>query len=78
MATPAFQKGDHVAFKEFPEGVEGRIVGVWKGNAYKVAWDSGLAYRGRTMIVSGNAIRKTAQSSQPLACPLHQPGEDPK
>src|SRR5713101_5631014 len=58
MATPTFQKGDRVAFKESPEVVEGKIVELWKGNFYRVAWESGLSYQGKTTIVSGNVIRK--------------------
>ena len=60
MATPTFQKGDRVAFKESPEVVEGTIVEPWKGNFYRVTWESGLSYRGKTTIVSGNVIRKKA------------------
>jgi hypothetical protein len=60
MAPPTFQKGDRVAFKESPEVVEGKVVGLWKGNFYRVAWDSGLSYQGKTTIVSGNVIRKKA------------------
>ncbi len=60
MATPTFQKGDRVAFKESPEVVEGTIVELWKGNFYRVAWESGLSYQGKTTIVSGNVIRKKA------------------
>jgi hypothetical protein len=59
MATPTFQKGDRVAFKESPE-VVGKVVALWKGNFYRVAWDSGLSYQGNTTIVSGNVIRKKA------------------
>ncbi len=61
MATPTFQKGDRVAFKEFPEVVEGKVVELWRGNFYKVAWDSGLSYQGKTTLVSGNVIRKKAE-----------------
>src|SRR5260370_31345640 len=60
MAAPTFQKGDRVAFKESPEVVEGKVVGLWKGNFYRVAWESGLSYQGKTTIVSGNVIRKKA------------------
>ena len=60
MAPPTFQKGDRVAFKESPEVVEGTVVALWKGNCYRVAWDIGLSYQGKTTIVSGNVIRKTA------------------
>ena len=58
MATPTFQKGDRVAFKESPEVVEGTIVEPWKGNFYRVT--CGLSYQGKTTIVSGNVIRKKA------------------
>ena len=47
MATPTFQKGDRVAFKESPEVVEGTIVEPWKGNFYRVTWESGLSYQGK-------------------------------
>ena len=60
MAPPTFQKGDRVAFKESPEVVEGNVVELWKGNFYRVAWDIGLSYQGKTTIVSGNVIRKKA------------------
>lgn len=60
MATPTFQKGDRVTFKESPEVVEGKVVALWKGNFYRVAWDIGLSYQGKTTIVSGNVIRKKA------------------
>jgi hypothetical protein len=60
MAPPTFQKGDRVAFKESPEVVEGTVVALWKGNCYRVAWDSGLSYQGKTTIVSGSVIRKKA------------------
>jgi hypothetical protein len=60
MATPTFQKGDRVAFKESPEVVEGKVVALWKGNFYRVAWESGLSYQGKTTIVSGNVIREKA------------------
>ncbi len=46
MAIPTFQKDDRVAFRESPE-VEGKIVELWKGGFYKVAWDSGVTYRGK-------------------------------
>ncbi len=49
MAAPTFQKGDRVAFKESPE-VVGKVVALWKGNFYRVAWDSGLSYQGNTTI----------------------------
>ena len=58
MPTSTFQKGDRVVLKEFYENVEGQIIVMLKDNMYKVAWDSGLTYKGKTMIVSGNAIRK--------------------
>ncbi len=58
MATVTFQKGDRVVFKEFPEVVEGQIVEFWKRGFYKVAWNSGPTYQGKTTIVSGNVIRK--------------------
>ncbi len=60
MATVTFQKGDRVVFKEFPEVVEGQIVEFWKRGFYKVAWNSGPTYQGKTTIVSGNVIRKKA------------------
>ena len=60
MATPTFQKGDPVAFKESPEVVEGKVVALWKGNFYRVAWERGLSYQGKTTIVSGNVIRRKA------------------
>jgi len=59
MAIPTFQKHDRVAFRESPE-VEGTIVELWKGGFYKVAWDSGVTYRGKTIIVSEHVIRKKA------------------
>ena len=59
VAIPTFQKDDRVAFRESPE-VEGKIVELWKGGFYKVAWDSGVTYRGKTTIVSENVIRKKA------------------
>jgi hypothetical protein len=31
---------------------------VLKDHMYKVAWDSGLTYKGKTTIISSNAIRK--------------------
>ena len=43
---------------EFPEVTEGKIVELWKRGFYKVAWESGLTYQGKTTIVSGNVIRK--------------------
>jgi len=58
MTTATFQKGDRVEFKEFPEVAAGKIVGLWKRGFYKVAWESGLTYQGKTTIVSGNVIRK--------------------
>ncbi len=58
MMTATFQKGDRVEFKEFPEVAEGKIVVSWKRGFYKVAWESGLTYQGKTTIVSGNVIRK--------------------
>ena len=58
MAAATFQKGDRVEFKEFPEVTEGKIVELWKRGLYKVAWESGLTYQGKTTIVSGNVIRK--------------------
>lgn len=60
MVPPTFQKGDRVAFKESPEVVEGKVIALWKGNFYRVAWDSGRSYQGKTTIVSGNVIRKKA------------------
>ena len=36
----------------------GKIVELWKRGFYKVAWESGLTYQGKTTIVSGNVIRK--------------------
>ena len=57
MTTATFQKGDRVEFKEFPEVAAGTIVGLWKRGFYKVAWESGLTYQGKTTIVSGNVIR---------------------
>jgi len=60
MTTAAFQKGDRIEFKEFPEAAEGKIVALWKRGFYKVAWESGLTYQGKTTIVSGNVIRKKA------------------
>ena len=59
MAIQTFQKHDRVAFRESPE-VEGKIVELWKGGFYKVAWDSGVSYQGKTTIVSENVIRKKA------------------
>lgn len=58
VTTATFQKGDRVEFKEFPEVAAGKIVGSWKRGFYKVAWESGLPYQGKTTIVSGNVIRK--------------------
>jgi hypothetical protein len=58
MTTATFQKGDRVEFKEFPEVTEGKIVELWRRGFYKVAWESGLTYQGKTTIVSGNVIRK--------------------
>jgi len=58
MTAATFQKGDRVEFKEFPEVTEGKIVELWKRGFYKVAWESGLTYQGKTTIVSGNVIRK--------------------
>jgi len=58
MTTGTFRKGDRVEFKEFHEVAAGRIVGLWKRGFYKVAWESGLAYQGKTTIVSGSVIRK--------------------
>jgi hypothetical protein len=58
VTTATFQKGDRVEFKEFPEVAAGKIVGLWKRGFYKVAWESGLTYQGKTTIVSGNVIRK--------------------
>ncbi len=37
-----------------------KVVALWKGNFYRVAWDSGRSYQGNTTIVSGNVIRKKA------------------
>jgi subfamily B ATP-binding cassette protein MsbA len=51
MTIPTFQKHDRVAFRESPE-VEGKIVEWWKRGFYKVAWDSGVTYQGKTTIVS--------------------------
>jgi len=45
MTTAAFQKGDRIEFKEFPEAAEGKIVALWKRGFYKVAWESGLTYQ---------------------------------
>jgi hypothetical protein len=59
MTIPTFQKHDRVAFRESPE-VEGKIVELWKGGFYKVAWDSGVSYQGKITIVSENVIRKKA------------------
>lgn len=59
MAIPTFQKHDRVAFREFPE-VTGTIVELWKRGFYKVAWNSGVTYQGKTTIVSENVIRKKA------------------
>ena len=47
MTIPTFQKHDRVAFRESPE-VEGKIVEWWKRGFYKVAWDSGVTYQGKT------------------------------
>ena len=58
MTTATFQKGDRVEFKEFPEVSEGTIVELWRRGFYKVVWESGLTYQGKTTIVSGNVIRK--------------------
>jgi len=60
MTSATFQKGDRVEFKELPEAAEGWIVESWKRGFYKVAWQSGLTYQGKTTIVSGNVIRKKA------------------
>jgi hypothetical protein len=60
MTTATFQKGDRVEFKEFPEVAAGQIVELWKRGFYKVAWESGLTYQGKTTIASGNVIRKKA------------------
>ena len=59
MTIQTFQKDDRVAFRESHE-VEGMIVELWKGGFYKVAWDSGVSYQGKTTIVSENVIRKKA------------------
>jgi hypothetical protein len=59
LTIPTFQKHDRVAFRESPE-VEGKIVEWWKRGFYKVAWDSGVTYQGKTTIVSENVIRKKA------------------
>ena len=59
MTIPIFQKHDRVAFRESPE-VEGKIVEWWKRGFYKVAWDSGVTYQGKTTIVSENVNRKKA------------------
>ena len=58
MPASTFQKGDRVVLKESDENVEGQIILVLKDHMYKVAWDSGLTYKGKTTIISGNAIRK--------------------
>jgi hypothetical protein len=58
MPASTFQKGDRVVLKESYENVEGQIVLVLKDHMYKVAWDSGLTYKGKTTIISSNAIRK--------------------
>jgi hypothetical protein len=63
MTAATFQKGDRVEFKEFPEVTEGKIVELWKRGFYKVAWESGLTYQGKTTIVSGNVIRKKPSSA---------------
>jgi hypothetical protein len=57
VATPTFQKDDRVTFRDAPE-VQGKIVELWKRDFYKVAWDSGITYQGKTTIVSANVIRK--------------------
>lgn len=57
LATPTFQKDDRVAFRDSPE-VQGKIVELWKRDFYRVAWDSGVSYQGKTTIVSANVIRK--------------------
>ena len=59
MTILAFQKHERVAFRESPE-VEGKIVASWTRGFYKVAWDSGITYQGKTTIVSENVIRKKA------------------
>ena len=59
LTTPTFQKHDRVAFRDSPE-VQGKIVELWKEDFYKVAWDSGVTYQGKTTIVSANVIRKKA------------------
>ena len=42
----------------------GKIVELWKRGFYKVAWESGLTYQGKTTIVSGNVIRKAGCADQ--------------
>ena len=51
-------KGDRVVLKESYENVEGQIILVLKDHMYKAAWDSGLTYKAKTTIISGNAIRR--------------------
>src|SRR5882672_9923231 len=48
MPASTFQKGDRVVLKESYENVEGQIILVLKDHMYKVAWDSGLTYKGKT------------------------------
>ena len=66
MAAPTFHKGDRVVFKEFPGVVVGTVVMQWKGHFYKVTWESGLSYQGKTTIVSANVIQKKAESERDL------------
>jgi hypothetical protein len=58
MPASTFQKGDRVVLKESYENGEGQIILVLKDHMYKAAWDSGLTYKGKTTIISGNAIRR--------------------
>ena len=54
----SFQKGDRVVLKESYEDVEGKIVGVWKGDAYRVSWETSQTFGGKTMIVNGGGVKK--------------------
>ena len=54
MPASTFQKGDRVVLKESYENVEGQIIFVLKDHMYKIAWDSGLTYKGKTTIIAAS------------------------
>jgi len=58
---PDLPEGRSRRLQGVPEVVEGKVVALWKGNFYRVAWDIGLSYQGKTTIVSVNVIRKKAE-----------------